>query len=258
MDPLTFDTPGRVEVDLHIASGDVRVETADVATTTVEIGGERDADDVQVELSETSPGGHRISVHQRTRRRKSVRVRILTRAGAHLRCDTGSADLSVRGRLASLSYRSGSGDLAFGTIDGDADLNVASGDVRGETVGGSLSVKSASGDVQIGPVGGDLSANLASGDLRIGSVGGSAKATTASGDISIGAVSRGSAVMTSMSGDISVGVRRGTRVWLDLSSVSGSAASELDPAEAPAEGQALEVRVSSVSGDVRVTRTSEA
>lgn len=257
MEPITFDTPGRVELELHIPAGDIRIETADVATTTVEIDGERDPDDVHVELSETSLGGHRVTVHQRARRRNSVRVRVLTRDGAHLRCDTGSADLLARGRLGSLSHRSGSGDLAFGGVDGDADLNAASGGVRGEAIGGGLSVNSASGDVQVGSVGGDLSAHLASGDLRIGSVGGSAKATTASGDITIGGVSWGSAVLNSMSGDISVGVRTGTRVWLDLSTVSGSAVSELDPAEAPPEGPALELRASSVSGDVRVTRTRE-
>lgn len=269
MEPITFDTPGRVELDLHIPSGEIRVETADIATTTVEIGGERDPDAVRVELSETSEGGHRVSVRQRERRHHSVRVRVVTRDGAHLRSETGSADLTARGRLGSLSHRSGSGDLAFGRVDGDIVLKVASGDVRGEMVGGGLSVDSASGDVQIGSVGGDLSAHLASGDLRVGSVGGSAKATSASGDISVGAVSWGSASLTSMSGDITVGVRPGTQVWLDLSTVSGSAASELDPVEvpapppppdpgaAPSEGPVLELRASSVSGDVRVTRTSE-
>lgn len=255
MDPTTFDTPGLVELDLHIPSGDVRVETADLATTTVEISGVRDADDVRVERSETSEG-HRVTVRLRERRRRSVEVRVLTADGAHLRVETGSADLTARGRLGGLSHRSGSGDLAFDRVDGDAVIKVASGDVRGDAVGGNLSVDSASGDVEVGSVGRELSAHLASGDLEIGSVAGSVKVATASGDISVGGVSGGSASLTSMSGDITVGVVAGTRVWLDLSTVSGSAASDLDPADAPSEGSAVELRASSVSGDVRVRRAA--
>jgi hypothetical protein len=55
---------------------------------------------------------------------------------------------------------------------------------------------------------------------------------------------------------VTVAVLSGRRVWLDLSSVSGRLASELDddgPGTGPAE---LTLAVRTVSGDVRVRRTA--
>jgi DUF4097 and DUF4098 domain-containing protein YvlB len=257
MEPITFDTPGRVELDVRIASGEVEVALTDTDVTVVDVGG-RGTDDVRVERMDLADGGHLVGVELRGLgkwgRHPSLRVRIATRAGVALRCETGSADLSVRGALGALEARSASGDVTFGDVEGDAAVKLASGDVRGGRVGGSATIETASGDVRLDGVGADLVAHLASGDLRADSVAGSVKASTASGDLSIGAVERGAVVLSSMSGDISVGVRAGTRVWLDLSSVSGSATSELAPSGASAEGETLELRASSVSGDVRVSR----
>jgi putative adhesin len=80
--------------------------------------------------------------------------------------------------------------------------------------------------------------------------------TTASGDVQIGTVARGEATVRAVSGDVNVGVASGTPVWMDLSSVTGMATSELEPTEGSGGGAApvLELRVVTVSGDVRVQR----
>lgn len=136
-------------------------------------------------------------------------------------------------------------------------MKAASGDVRGETVGADLRVQCASGDVRIRRVGGTASVKTASGDIEIDSADGSVQAATVSGDVAIGNVSAGKINVRTVSGDISVGVAPDTRVYLDIGSRSGDAISDLDNAEA-GDGARLEIRAASVSGDVRVTRSTVA
>ena len=64
----------------------------------------------------------------------------------------------------------------------------------------------------------------------------------------------------SVSGDVEVAAVPGLVLWIDAQSVSGTMTSELDVGDEPAEtGQdAVEVRVRTVSGDVRVARSAAA
>ena len=78
---------------------------------------------------------------------------------------------------------------------------------------------------------------------------------TASGDVRIGSVSAGHTEVTTASGDIVVGVAPSVGVYLDLASVSGSAKSQLDEAEA-SDDVPLQVTCRAVSGDIRITRAS--
>jgi hypothetical protein len=66
--------------------------------------------------------------------------------------------------------------------------------------------------------------------------------------------------LKAVSGDVAVAMRRGLRVKLDVSSVSGSVGSELDVSDSPsrADGPEASLRVRTVSGDVRITRAAEA
>ncbi len=67
--------------------------------------------------------------------------------------------------------------------------------------------------------------------------------------------------LQSVSGNLEVRLRPGLDVWIDAGSLSGDTRSELTPSETPArspEGlEVLEVRMKSVSGDVRLARASE-
>lgn len=83
---------------------------------------------------------------------------------------------------------------------------------------------------------------------------------TASGDVHVEAVTGSRAEVTSASGDIRVGVAPGIGVRLDLSSLSGTVSSELEPVGETGETGETEMRLScrTISGDVRVGRAAPA
>jgi hypothetical protein len=53
-------------------------------------------------------------------------------------------------------------------------------------------------------------------------------------------------------------VRRGATVWLDVRSISGDTQSELEVGDGPPSdtGEVMELRVNTVSGDVRIERAT--
>ena len=68
--------------------------------------------------------------------------------------------------------------------------------------------------------------------------------------------------LKAISGDVLVGVRRGSRVYVDANTVSGTTSSELDLSDSPApapealadDAPLVELFVKTVSGDVRIER----
>jgi putative adhesin len=261
MEPRTFETPAAVLLELRIGSGRIHVNAAkETAETIVHVTGERDPDEVEVETDELPDGGRRIRVEQRGsglfRRGRNLDVRVVAPPGVVIEAETGSADLEARGSVGGLTFRAGSGDVAFEVIDGRLSVKAGSGDVAGKRVGGDASVATASGNVALARVDGSLILRTASGDVAVGGAGRDVRVTTASGDVEIGTVARGEATVRAVSGDVNIGVASGTAVWMDLSSVTGAATSELEQTDgATGSGApALELRVATVSGDVRVQR----
>jgi hypothetical protein len=257
MTARTFETPEGLSLEVRLGGGRVDVRAADTDVTTVEIRGVRDPDEFKVAFTPGSPA--HLSVEQRTKKvfgwgsARDVVIDVAAPTGADVQFDSGAADLRCTGSVGSIQYRSGAGDLEFERAEGAVKANVAGGDLRGSGVGGDLTFNSASGDCEVARVDGRVAAKTASGDLRIGSVGGAVKATGASGDVDLREVAA-DVTVRSVSGDVAIGVAEGIRVWLDLGSTSGKAVSELDPADEPSEGSAVELHVTTVSGDIRVRR----
>jgi DUF4097 and DUF4098 domain-containing protein YvlB len=156
-----------------------------------------------------------------------------------------------------VGVHSASGDVYVETVTGNLDAKLSSGDLLVDEVTGDGGAHSASGDVTIGGVGGDLRITTASGDVRVSRCAGSATARTASGDIILDRVHRGEVKANTASGDVQIGVQRGTGVWLDLSTVSGSTTTDLaiadDQPEQPRDTK-VTLRVRTASGDIRVRR----
>lgn len=223
MEPRNFDVAGLLHLRMRIRSGDIRIRQTDLTTATVHITGERQGEEISVEI-DGSPSGTRLQVVQPRGgggwgvRGGTLQVDVEVPQGTVSEIATGSGDLIVDGTLGELEFQSGSGDVEIGSIRG------------------ALHGRSASGDITIGDLSGDGQATSASGDITIGS---------ASADLAL----------RSVSGDIEVGVPQGMRVWFDLSSTSGDTLSELEPGGTGDDREgASAIRATTVSGDVRIRR----
>jgi DUF4097 and DUF4098 domain-containing protein YvlB len=276
----TFQTPGDVRLDVRLGSGEIRLETAETAETTVALEPLRDneASATAVAEARVELRGHELLVDVRDRRRgfrgADVLVEIHCPNGASVRAKSDSADVEGHGRFGSVEIESGSGDVQFSEVSGDAEINAASGDVQIASVGGEArvntasgdvqvasiagkaQVNSASGDVQIREIGGSLEVNSASGDVQVREAGSSVGVNTASGDQTVGSVSQGKVSLKSASGDLKIGIREGSTLWVDARSRSGEVRSELPVSDLPPEGDAphVELRANSMSGDITVVR----
>ena len=268
-----FETPGPLALRVAIGSGRVDVTAVDSAVTEVEVtplrddeGTRRAAAETRVELLERG-GRHELVVEAPERLDLgSVLFRRGAKLGVTIRCPSG-ADLDVRtasapvratGVLGAVESKAASGDVSFEDVR-SLHAGAASGDVSARSVAEACTVKTAAGDAHLGAVGGPLTVNLVSGDLELGEARDSVSVSTVSGDQRLGAVSAGPVKLSSVSGDVRVGVRPGLRLYLDVGTVSGSARSDLDPDEAAAGepgGEAVELRIRTVSGDARIERAA--
>ena len=267
----SFETPGGASLRVDFPAGTLTVETWTEPRVEAEVtparGGDRSAEAAaatRVSASERG-GGHEIVVRAPKRdgwrslgRGAELAVSIRCPEGSDVELATQSADLEGRGRLGAVTARSASGDA---TLDDVASLSftTASGDLTAGDVGGALTAKSASGDVDVRSVGTTGSVTTVSGDIRIGGAAGAVAAKSVSGDVEIGAAA-GSVLVGTVSGDVEVGAVPGLVLWIDAQSVSGSMSCELDVGDEPAASRddAVEFRVRSVSGDVRITRSMAA
>ncbi|MGH3135751.1 MAG: DUF4097 family beta strand repeat-containing protein [Gaiellaceae bacterium] len=212
-----FETPGSVALQIKLPSGRVVVTTADEPRTSVELVGlgrrGPDAiDDVSVTASEHH-GRHTVRIEQKDRIRWGpIQVAWGGDIETRITCPPGS-DLELSG---------GSTDLRVEGDLGEVSVRTASGDARLEAVRGKLQIKTASGDISVATVASEASLATVSGDLAVGRAEGPITARAVSGDVTIGSL-RGLLGLSTTSGDI------------DVRSV-----------------EAGEVRIQTVSGDVRV------
>jgi DUF4097 and DUF4098 domain-containing protein YvlB len=222
---------------------------------------ERVVEEATVELRPGPGGGHELVVEIEERRflvfatAPRVRVRIRCPHGADLDVKTVSADVRADGRYGAAAIKSVSGDVTLGELGGDARVKAVSGDVRTGVVGGSVEVQTVSGDANALSAVGNVSITTVSGDLRIDEAEGSVTAKSVSGDQYVGSV-RSGADCQSVSGDVYVAIPRGQQVYIDANSRSGDVSSELDPSDGEAEtdGPVSELRIKTMSGDIRIAR----
>lgn len=263
----------RARLKVRNPAGDVRVETAEVAETTVELVPLNDSDATRHAIESASIGARGDEVFVEIEGRSwsfsignfgfssaKVGVRVSCPHGSTLDCDTASADVETAGTLGGSRIRTASGELALDRFSAELEAKSASGDIRVEFVEGPAVVNTVSGDVDVRTALGGLSVNSVSGDVEAGEVTGDVTVQSVSGDQRVRASGPGELTFKAVSGDVQVGIRRGLRVRLDVNSVSGSIGSELDVSDTPSasDGPEAALRVRTVSGDVKITRAAEA
>ena len=149
----TFDTPGPVELDVRVPSGEVDLETVEGIETVVELSASPELEEeARIEVR-PKRDGHEVSVIIEKRSglfrsfRGDIRLRITVPPGADLDLSTASADIDARGDFGAAKVNTASGDVRFEHVGGEAQVNSASGDVNLDRVDGALTVNTASGDV---------------------------------------------------------------------------------------------------------------
>jgi hypothetical protein len=266
----TYQTPHPVRLRLKLEAGRIDVITWDEPRAEVEVtplGNDQAsieaAQNVQQELrgsgesqelSVEAPSGRSLFG---LRRGPELRFAISVPHGSSVDASTVSADVAGRGRFGTAKVNTTSGDVSLGAVAGDANVKTVSGDLDVERVDGKANLNSVSGDLELGPVAGEISASTVSGDLHVTSAGSSVNAKGVSGDVTVESVRRGEARLQSVSGDITLGVAAGARVWMDVSSMSGTTQSDLEPDEGGGGGDVdLRIKANSASGDIRLQRAA--
>jgi len=258
----TFDTPGPLELNVRVPSGDVDLETIEGSETIVEISASPEIEEeARIELRPKRDGHELMVVIEKKSGffrsfREDVRVRISSPPGADVELSTASADVEARGDYGAAKVNTASGDIRFEHIAGDAQVNSASGDVKLGRVDGALTVNTASGDIEIDRLEGEGKVRAASGDISIEEADSALKVQTASGDVEVESVREGEVTLQTASGDIEVGIKQGSKLWIDARSMSGETSSELELGDTPGngEGPLVEVRATAMSGDIKVKR----
>jgi DUF4097 and DUF4098 domain-containing protein YvlB len=261
-----FEVQGTPEVEIRLNAGDIEVDATLDGRVEVELRAHDDEAQQLVDEARVELQGSRVLVDLPQKRggfsfgslfgRQGITCRVRCPEGSLLTVRTRSADVSVRGAVGGLNVASASGDVEADRVHGGVNVKSASGDVNVRLVTAGVNVQTASGDIQLGAVHGAVNVNTASGDVTIGEADDNVNVNTVSGDQEHGAVMRGNVSAHSVSGDVRIGVRRGSKVYLDCTTVSGDTSSELEVSpEAPAtDGPLVEIRAKTVSGDIRITR----
>jgi hypothetical protein len=259
-----FECPQPITLSARLTAGALTVTAEPRDTATVDIrpydGNQASRD--AAERTEVTLRGDTLVMHMpeggwRLWRHAKIRAEVRVPEGTALRIKLASADARCYGRYGGdSSLASASGDVSVEHVAGALEVGTASGDVRLDRVDGRLVVDTASGDATIGHTSGDVAVQTASGDLVLSRADGPVQVRTVSGDVRLDAVRRGDVHLTTASGDVQIGVATGTRVWLDLSTLSGSTRSDLDVGTAaPASGDIdLSLQVRTASGDIKLHR----
>lgn len=254
-----FASPGPIGVDIRNPRGAIEIDAADVSETSVDITSRYEDLDVDVRFDEEA---RRLLVEvPRRRLGKQPRVSVTVRVprGSWAAADAASASIAVRGPVAGLQLSSASGSIRAEEAHGPVEVHAVSGSIRLGAVHGTLEARAVSGSVRVVEVDDNAAVRVVSGSVEVGSAAGDLRATAVSGSITVREVQRGTVDLHTTSGSITIGVRRGTLVWLDLSSTSGRARSTLAGDDATVgDEDTLTLTARSVSGSVTVSPSTGA
>ena len=266
----TFDVQGPVEIDVRLTSGDIEVDPTADGRVEVELiahdeESQRLVDNARIELN---PHGHRptivVDVPQKRGFSLNRSVEAESSAGSAARttpaCRSAPSRPTSRraARSAALNIQTASGDIDIDRVSGGVNVKSASSDFSAREIGGGVNIQTASGDIDLSVARGPVNVTSVSGDISIGEAYDNVNANSVSGDQDHGAVMQGVVAAHSVSGDVTIAVRRGSKAFLDCTTVSGDTVSELElSSDAPAgDGPLVEIRAKTVSGDIRITRAS--
>lgn len=171
-------------------------------------------------------------------------------------------------RQIDLTVSSVSGHLKVGDVDGEMRVSSISGNADIGNVGGKLQVRSISGNLEVGDINADARVNSISGNVRLNQVNGSVDVTSVSGTLNAKLVSLSpqGIHIKSISGSVEIGFKSDVNADFSADSVSGQVYLDVPNVMRDSEVREPNVRarigaggtpieISSVSGNIRLTRT---
>jgi hypothetical protein len=278
----TFDTPNPINATITVVGGTIRISAGDAGATTVTVEptdasnpeDRKAAEQTRVEYT----NGHLLVRAPKLRSwlprnsGGSVDVTIVLPAASAVHAGGALADFVLDGPLgdvrlktglghaqvehaATLTVKTGIGDVSVDRVTGHADIASGSGEVRVRTLDATAVIKNSNGDTWIGSAAGDLRVSAANGSIAIDAARASVVAKSANGDVRLGEAVRKSVVLETSIGDLEVGIPEGTAAWLDVRSQVGKVHNGLEAAPAPgAAAEKVEVRARTTAGDVVIRR----
>jgi DUF4097 and DUF4098 domain-containing protein YvlB len=258
----TFLTSGPLHVHVATTSGDIVVHASDSNDVRVKLRSSSQKYDYLADEADVIFDAATNTLIVRTPPKGvSTSSRGLLKGGPRSWFDFGSSDLDLEfevPRGTSLDVTTISGDTSLIGSLGTVIVKSVSGDVVAHDTSDALEVQTASGDVSSGHVLTTLKCRSSSGDVVCHGAAADTEIISASGDVVLSADQPGSIVVRNVSGDVVVRVARGLAVDISGNSVSGSLASNIDldaDGETPSDEE-LVIKVSTVSGDIRIAKVS--
>ena len=171
-------------------------------------------------------------------------------------------------RRIDLSVNSISGSLQAGDVDGQLHVSSISGSVNTGNISGKLQVSSVSGNLEVGNVGAEARVTSISGNVGLGQVNGSLNVSSVSGGVKTTLVSLSpqGIHINSVSGSIEMGFKSDVnadfsaehisgQVYLDVPNVIRDSEEKSSSVRARIGAGGTPITISSVSGNIRLTRS---
>lgn len=189
----------------------------------------------------------------------------LEQAEGNVKISSTSGNVILDNVRGDINVSTTSGDISLGQTEGNMDISSTSGIVRLQEGRGIFDAHTISGDIRVEALDGEFRTNTTSGDFTLMKGNGWGKAGTVSGDVKV--------FLDSLTGDITASTTSGSvdfrfpetvSVTLDFDSTSGECTTFFDQqlrfskkgnqAEGSYGGGERKVKVSTVSGDLRITK----
>ena len=255
----TFELASGARVEVSSIRGPVEIVNSDSATAEVQIiRSARTRADLEYHKIEVQQTGNSLIVRgvqePEDRRHDNIRVDHYVK-------------LKLPRRI-NLSVSSVSGWIKVGDVDGQTHVSSISGSARIGNVGGKLQVSSISGNLDVGNVGGDARVTSISGNLGLGQVNGSLDVSSISGGLNatLLSLSPEGIHIKSISGSVEIGFKSDInadfsaehvsgQVYLDVPNVTRDSDEKSSNVRARIGGGGTPITISSVSGNIRLTRS---
>lgn len=169
----------------------------------------------------------------------------------------GSGEATVTGTALRANIQSGSGTVSVERTAERATIRSGAGPIRLGTVTSGVHARSSSGDIEITNLTGPSTVVTGSGNVWLGSVDGNLLVRSGSGSLTVAEARSGQLELITGSGDVQITLQRDRTAEVDLTSATGTVASDLDVSDqAPEREPEMRIHARTGTGSALLTSAS--